>query len=213
MSVPISTLLPGVLPQVPGCPRPLAEQAVLHSAAEFCAASHLWSEELAPLDVSAETATYAFAPPAKALVAMVLSVTCFGRRLAPATEEWLDDAWPGWNETASAKPSHYLLPSAGRVRLAPTPTEDGAGALRVVAALVPSDTATELTEVVAQNFGETVVHGALARLLATPGKLWSNPELSVHHGRRFSHGLARARGQRIKGSTIVSVAARPRTFH
>ena len=73
------------------------------------------------------------------------------------------------------------------------------------ASLQPSYGATTLPDVIASQWREAVVSGAIARLLMMNGRPWADPQLSSYH-RDISVGMARqavSRKARIYGATLL----------
>jgi hypothetical protein len=42
-------------------------------------------------------------------------------------------------------------------------------------------------------YAETIADGLIGRMMAHGGKVWSNPQMSVYHLRRFRNGIAQAK--------------------
>lgn len=212
MSLSLETLLPQVRPQAPACPDTLALGALRDAAAEFCERTLAWRQTLGAMDVLAGQAFYTVAPPPGAELVMVLNVFVAGQRLAPTTEEWLNDDCPGWTTLAPATPSRYLLASPGQIRLLPPPAKYIPAGLVVAVALRPAGNATLAEDFLVSTWGRALAHGALAILLAMPGQRWSQAALAEHHARQFRAALVDARGQVLKGGQPASLGARPREF-
>ena len=212
MSTPFASLAPRVLPLVPGCPFSLAQAALRDAAAEFCARTLVWREDLPANNLVAENPFYTLTPPAGARVVMVLSVLVQDRPLLAANDDLLDDQHPGWRALSPAEPTRYLLPRPGEIRLVPAPAHSSSGSLVAHVALAPAKDATEADDALMETYDAAFVHGALAELLGFTGLSWASPERSAHHARQFRAAIADARALIAKGGTTLTLAARPRAF-
>jgi hypothetical protein len=66
-------------------------------------------------------------------------------------------------------------------------------------ALKPVSYSSQLPPELFQQYFETILSGVLFRLHALPTKPWSSPQLASFHGKKYSAGIAAARGLAIKG--------------
>lgn len=210
--MPFSSLLPDVLPSVAGCPSALALAALRKTADEFCTRTLSWRAELPAVDMLAEFPFYRLDVPAGGRLVMVLEAFVQGRRLAPASEESLDDEHPGWAMLAPGTPTRFVLPRPGELRLVPAPAFYVSKGLLVRAALAPAPGAAEAEDFLLLDHGQAMIHGALSRLLAMNARPWSDQGLAAHHGRQFRAAMADARAGGLKGRTRLSLTVRPRAF-
>lgn len=210
MSVLYREFLPLVLPEVPGCPEPLALQAVRRSARQTCLNTQIWVETIGPVTTRENWPSYPLVPPEGAEIAMLLSVRLDGSALIPTTEPFLDANWPGWNLYSGQRPTHYLMEKAATVRLVPMPKS--AHQLTARAALLPDNNAEVAWDELWTRHGQTIAHGALEHLLAMPGKIWSDQQAALRHGTLFRRGCTNIRAEALKGRSTASLSAHPRAF-
>lgn len=176
-----------VMPDLPGCPFAAVNSALRQSTIVFCEQSLAWKEEHPPVAVLPATAEYAFIPPTGAAVHAVTYAQFNGKEISPHTGE-LHFATRAWrNQTGTPE---YVLGGATSLRLVPEP--DTAGTLAMVVALKPSASAAGIHEVLFNEYREAIVHGALARLMLSPRKPYTNTQLAQYHQQQFAVETAMA---------------------
>ncbi len=173
-----------------GSSGPQMDNASRLAAIEFCTMSQVYREDLDPMNTLAGVAEYDLSPPLETRVVVPVYVSLNGVGIAPTNE----DALPtNWRSTPPAPPQNYLVMNSQSIYIYPTPLV-AAGVLFVRAALKPDlATATGIEERIFVDWGEVIAHGAAARLLAIPGKPWSNPEANAYHQGRFIEGINNAK--------------------
>jgi hypothetical protein len=176
-----------VMPDLPGCPFAAVNSALRQSTIVFCEQSLAWKEEHPPVAVLPATAEYAFIPPTGAAVHAVTYAQFNGKEISPHTGEphFATRAWR--NQTGTPQ---YVLGGATSLRLVPEP--DTAGTLTMVVALKPSASAAGIHEVLFNEYREAIVHGALARLMLSPRKPYTNTQLAQYHQQQFAIETAMA---------------------
>lgn len=212
MSIHFNTLAPKVLPAVPGCPFSLVMAGLRDAAAEFCTRTLVWQEDLAAISLTAENAFHTLTPPPGARIVMVLRVELDGRPLRAANEDLLDEEHPGWRALSPGTPVCYVLPKPRELRLVPAPAEAATNALTVRAAMAPAKDAVQTEDFLLEDYGQAVIHGALAELYGFVGLSWANAERAAHHARQFRAAIADARAKVHKSNLPNSLSARPRSF-
>ncbi|BBL74174.1 hypothetical protein [Methylomagnum ishizawai] len=198
-----------VLPTVPGCPDLAAKLDILRACIQFCREARVWRAWLDPVDVVAGQMEYALPVPVGATVARVEEAGLGDARLGPMTrEDALERYGEGWDTALRGEPRNYLVPGPGTLALVPIPARDGAALLKVFATLEPTPTAATVPDWLLADYPETIAHGALARLLAVPGKPWSHPQLALWHGRRFQADIGSYAAVVARGRTCRPLGTR-----
>lgn len=207
-----STWLPDVQPHVPGCPVPLIEHEVKRAAQAFFAGSRAWRAESAAMPVAAGQSTVTMtAPVVDAEVVRVETVWLDGRKLESTTVRTLDDAFGDtWADRVGATEAAVLL-TPGVLRLYPIPAAAAVSGVTATLSLQPAETATGLADDLAVAYRAAITAGARARILALPGKGWTNLDLALVYGQAFAsmvdaaNVLSSARGNsRARRSARVS---------
>lgn len=181
-----------VVPEISGCPQLLTVPYIRAAAIDFFGDTGVYTLTLDADNVVAGVASYDITLPANWDVAWVRSVRHNGTLLAPVSENALDQEGANWI-TATGTPLRYLQEDTASVRLVPIPTTAVSGGLVLRAVLRPSLASTGFsTDWVFDGWGEAIASGAKARLLALPGKPWSNPELALYHDSLYRKAVGRA---------------------
>ena len=167
--------LPEVLPSVPGCPIPMAINAIRNAAIQLCQESSWLTYTPAAIDIVAGTSEYALTPPTGSLVSDVLWAAHNDQNLTAKTEAQLDMLSGTWR-TDSGDPVYYTFISRATriIRLVPTPTTALTGGLKLRYAIKPTPTATTVDDTVFEEWHEYIAAGALMRLLEIKDKPWSS---------------------------------------
>lgn len=205
---PLTEFLPEVMPSVPGCPNPLAVNAVRNSVIEFVSRARLLlrsvdvvltpGESRYSLDVDSGLTASTF-------LRGWLNETTRVHPVSPINE----DAEHGdyWRKETGAPVKAYI--DAGELIVAPIPKD--AGTMQVDVLCTYLRNATAVDDFVLQDWIEPIAYGALARLLILPGP-WSNPAAAVGYRRLFEMGASEAAIQTDKGGTMESLRVAPRRF-
>jgi len=208
MATQLSQFLSLLLPHLPGAPDVACMNALRRSAIEFAIRSMVWRAS-SMTDMVADQATYAIPAVTDAAVSQVLAVGVNGVWLEP---KQIDDLArrQNWNTIAAALPTNYYTQTPGTVSLYPIPTTTiSPGGLNFQTALQPLQDATTVPDFFYTYYAQTLVDGALALLMSTPAKDYTQPDLAVWHRQQFETGIAQATQQAANsfGRTPVRVTA------
>ena len=194
MIIPFSTFVPDVAIEVPGCPQPLLEHHAMHTVAQFCKETRRLRETLPAINVVAGQGAYAIAPSSSNLkVVRVENVWLDGQPLAPVSESELDAEMPDWRTQVDV-PSVFVWYDE-ELRLVPAPSTAATDAL-VVRISYTLDVATSQTgfdEMLYQDYSNGLAAGIKSRLMAIPGRSWSNPEMASYYQNIFKAAIAQGR--------------------
>lgn len=182
MAIEWRALAPYVAPQVPGCPMPAILGALREAAREFCRDTWVWRQK-DTVRAREGVTRYPLRLPSDSAFVALASVTRDGRPLAHEFEP----------------PETVVLVSAPR------------GDFEVALALMPSLAASAMPAYLAEQWGEAIGHGARGRLLAEPGKPWTNGPAAQDSRNLFQRakGEAKARIATAYGSAPQTVQLRP----
>lgn len=205
---PLSEFFPRVLPYLPACPKPLAEQMLLDSAIAFCTQSDFVRESLDVQRTTAGIASYELELPAQQEVARVLRVVVGDRELTA-----LPSAGSHPTDARTAPPACYYTTrneSALEIRLYPTP--DRAYPLAVEVSLRPARSAVSLQEDLWDLWLEPIAAGAIARAMMVPGQPFTDHALAQMYAAQAQAGINKARREGIAGRLKGSLSVRMRAF-
>lgn len=209
----LTDFLDYILPDVPGCPSPVASRAALRAATDFLSRSQAWVEVQDPIAVVANQQEYELDAPSGARVIDVLAIHTRAGELMPLTLDQLPRVYADWQTVEGNVPAHYTRGfDFTTFRVYPKPTEPNGETLRVQAVYTLRDTATAIPDEIVRMYGEAIASGAKERLMTMPGVAWKDLQLAQYHATKYQEGLNEARIRSAMGNTLASVAARPRRF-
>lgn len=215
----LSDFLPFVLPSVPGCSDPMAEQAVLTACIEFASKSlivqHTGSDNL----VAGQT-EYDVEQPSMQILVKVLAVFHLDTRLTARSREMVrsgyaarGDAVTGYTPPEGTPREWFCRnPSEAVVSLYPTPAEAAADALTIVAAYAPTWTATRVADILFTDYASDIAAGAIAHLLIVPAQPFTNPGLHKVHQDKFNAAMHSAANLARVGLGAASSRVQPVAF-
>lgn len=189
---PLYTFAPDVMLDTPGAPLPVVVQAIRRAAIEFLRESRTWQELTDPAQVYAGASEIDVDSPSGAVPVKILAATYAGETLEPLTMDWLDANSPGWeNETGT--PKGFVSADPAAIRLYPIPSATVAAALRLRVAYTLAPDADQAPDMLLKQYFDAITSGAKARLMASPGKPYSNPAAADYHARLFAAAISAAR--------------------
>lgn len=209
MAATFDTLMGHCLVDLPGAPEISVTIALNAAARALCLEAGVW-EEAQSITLVADQAEYAPVAVAGSVARSIKAVTFNNRHLLPTSLNTVLEASPA-QLNAVGEPTHYYLTIDMKVRLIPIPTAAQAGlSMRVDLAFVPTMDATTLPSDLVERFGETLICGAKARMMAMPEKAWSNPQLALFYQNEFTQGVTKARIEKLTdyGRSDLTVKAR-----
>lgn len=188
-----TAFVPDVTVQLPADPSSLVvENAIKNAAIELCRSSWVWREYAAATTVTAGEPRVDIELPASADLVAVLTVTLDGLLLDPESGDRLDSMYPRW-ATDTGTPKRFTQTDRSAIILSPVPDATYPDSLVIYYALSPTRIATSLPDWIANEYWESIVSGALARLMTMPGRPWTNKEEGDHCRDLFDSAIARAR--------------------
>lgn len=198
----LTALLPQVMPQVTGCPIPVAAHALRQAAIEFCERTRAWREVTT---VSVTTNDGIIGAPAYATIHAIEYAQIGHTRLEPMAHVDVDNA----NLGLSGPPSHITQVSDNRLRLVPFAPCDlivsaflkprqGTAYVAVVGGL-PVDSYDVIPEFLYQSHGDVIAQGGLSRLLMRMGAKWANPQLAAYFRGEFLKRTDEVQARSVKG--------------
>jgi hypothetical protein len=88
----------------------------------------------------------------------------------------------------------------------PLPDAEKTYTVRMIYALKPSRTATEMDDIIFDDLEEVIMHGALQHLLVLPNTNWSDRELAAYHAKQFLAQTTERRARANLGNTRGSLS-------
>ncbi|MET3134957.1 hypothetical protein AAKU55_005260 [Oxalobacteraceae bacterium GrIS 1.11] len=212
MAASIDIFIPHILPSVLACPDFSIRSAIIEAAIEFCGDAGAWTETLDPIHMSAGTHSYELDVPKDARALVVKNVWARNGALVAKTMDDIAALMPDW-QSAQGTPAYYNQQDWDELRVYPTPGDgDAGGTLSVRASLAPTRGASTLPNFLVERHFQTIVAGALARLMLVPGQGWSNPQLAAYFKNEFRLACANAKVELFHDRVACNLRVAPRRF-
>ena len=213
----LDTFLARLLPRAMGAEDPVARQALVDAAIDFCERTLVVQQVLTPINVVAAQASYTLSLSTDLAVAQVRRAWYLGAPLGPVADDsigsplaYLSDVGDGEVEAETGPPSVCLW-HENKLRLYPIPTENKTEGLVVRVAVKPTTDAAALPDELLTHWREAIVHGALERVLNMRGSAHYDPQAADRSGTQFAAAVAKAKAMartgRVPGE--LSVTMRP----
>jgi len=207
MAITYETLLPEILPMVPGCPDTLIESNIRAAVIELCERANVYQVELDPLTTVSGIFEYDLETPQDTSVRRILWATHKGKDLEPLTTTLLEQRLPKWREE-SGVPEYFVQKTSETFLVAPIPAATLVGSTIVRAVLRPTHTSTACDNDVMNDYRDTIVNGTLFRLLRVPNKDWSDLQSASVYGQLFNQGVTDAERRSRNADTAVRRSVR-----
>lgn len=205
----VSQFFPRLMPFVQGCSEPMAAQALVDSAIQFCDASAALRYDADVVLTTPGQATVDLDIPAEHALVRVLNVQVDGVSLPPTT---FDAGCRAPALPAVQRPSSYFVSrDAVAYTLTLLPAPSGLLSVAATLALRPTRTASRLHDDLFDQWVEPVVDGAIARLCVMSGQAFFDPARAAQAAAsaRLRTDVARREGSFNRIRASQSVRMRP----
>lgn len=197
MAISYEALLPDILPMVSGCPDTLVKNSVRSAVIELCERASIYQAELDPVTTVGGIYEYDLEPPSGTSVQKILWVTHLGKDVEPITSALLEQRMPKWRESTGV-PKYYIQQGSALFWMAPVPTSTTVSSTIVRAVLKPTHTSTACDDDVMNDYRDSIINGALFRILRIPNKDWTDLRGAQVYANLFAESVVsaerRARG-------------------
>lgn len=187
-------LLPSILPSVPDCPDNTIELAIREAAIELCEKSEAYQLELDPITSISGTYEYDLEVPSGTNIYRLLWVTYEGNILEPVSSQLLEQRDPDWRDETGV-PLYFIRQPNDLFWVVPVPSSGVTDAIRMRVVLRPNRSSTSLDTEFVNDYYDTIVNGALFRLLRIPSKSWTNMVGAATYGSLFFEGIEMAKNR------------------
>lgn len=203
----LDLFLPKIHQFAPGVADPIAYEWLREAAIEFCERTRMWrnfdSYQVAgifPGDVRA---------PGGAVIHEIEQVAFNGIELTSKTPAELDLQYPEWRVgRVRGNPQYFTQLEADTIALAPL----AAGSVTAWLVLKPSQGATTLPDFIADQHRQVIADGALGRILAMPGKDWTNLQLAAASSAAFQAKLVKLSNRGSAGQQRAHARSKPSVY-
>lgn len=208
--IPLSAFFPRLLPSVLGCPEPLAQQALLDSAIEFCGRSLAVTTMLDAVTVTAGNASFVVPTPADTTIAQVLNLWFDGRQIDSSPYSESTDAI-----APAGEPRYFYgqdINEVFNITLMPAPDRTVAGGVVMRAALKPTRTAAQVHNILFERYAPAIIDGALAILMSINDQPFSNEQKAMVLSSSARAKANAARTDALYGRVQSSMSVKMRSF-
>jgi hypothetical protein len=209
------SFLPRVLIDAYGCPEIVATQAIRDSVIEFCVRSSFIQRDHDPITAVAGISDYDLEPPNGQLVIKIQKCWFTASELSPiapdyvATPAFYNSGIPD-NAPVVGAPISFTQKTERTFSIYPIPKDTVIGGLTLRISLKPTRASTFCEDSIYEDYAETIAHGALSKLLASPGKAYLNVGAAGMHGTAFNSGINDARQRASRGHVRSGMQVRMR---
>ena len=187
------SLLPEIIPMVPGCPDTLIENNIRAAVIELCEKAAVLQAELDPVTTIAGIYEYDLEPPTDTVVHKIMWVVHDGKEIEPISTNLLEQRKQNWRDADnSGTPEYFVKTSQSLFWMVPVPNETKASSTILRVQLKPTQTSTTADDELMSEYRDTIVNGALFRLLRLPSKDWTDFAGAQVYGSLFAEGIAQA---------------------
>lgn len=195
-----------LLPWVPGCPSPVADQELRRAANEFYTRTRAWCVWLDPVTTLDNVREYDFNLP---INTNLVRIEAANVGTTPITIASYRDRLTNPSTTPNATDEVYT----GDAKTLILDSTYAAGqSISVFASLAPSRKATGIDEALFDRHAEAIVMGAKARLMLVPGTTFYNPQLATQAQSDFSTAIFDAHLADWRGTTAMQKRTTSTTF-
>lgn len=190
-----------VLPDVPGCPEPVAEHAILRAAQEFFQTTRAWNVWLDDVTTLGVVTAYDLNLEPNSELVRMEAATLDGVEIALARIQGMP---ANWRTTSPSVRTCVFTSDSKTVQL--LPVKAAGMKLAIQASLKPSNNAPGINDDLFDLYVENIAMGAKARLMMQPGKDYSNPKGATDSYALFMDGINTIKTRLWRGTA----ATRPR---
>lgn len=206
--------LPYILPFVPNCPTPTAYQELRNAAIDFCVQTNIIQAVQEVPSVSLQSA-YTFPAQTEQLPCRLMEAYYGARKLGISPIDQLGDSPALVGDTGTGVQTYgdpvaafLRSPAASQIAVAPVPKTPMAASYFVFrVALQPTRAATNTADELFDNWVVPVAAGAIARLRAYPGQMFSGDATMAMatYQKGISEARVEARKSRVRtGMRVLS---------
>ncbi len=176
----------------------MVEHATRRAAQEFFRRSSVWKEDVS-IALVADQPLYPIVTSTGTVPVLVVSASIADRDVDPTRrdEDMIGMFGPAWREVKGA-PVDLLQTSPDSVRMFPMPAASGESLIASVS-VTPSDDATGIPDALAIRYRDAIAAGALARMMLSAKKPWSDDARGTMYLNKFEAGIGKAQSDRATG--------------
>jgi len=204
MPTAIADFVKYVRTEVPGCPEPLIEDAVMRTCIDFCTRTELLSE-IIELVTSATLPTYVVTPSDADLYPARLRAAL--KNGLPLDKTDVASYALRSDRSDAGSPLAYFAPTRAQITFAPIP--NAAETIELDLVLRPARDATDVPDVLYEEWVTAIAAGAKGLLLSMEGQPWANAALAAYHQNTYHTELDTASVEVASGNVGAAMHVSP----
>jgi hypothetical protein len=203
----LSDFMPYVLPYVQGCTYPLAELHIRNICIDFCTHAPIVQERPDPIDVVAGQIEYDIDTASYTAATLILEAAY---QLRPLAILKVGDINFEQAHQYQGEPRALMQSAQPTFTLDHTPAVDAPGAITMLVATKPTRMATNVADLLLNDYGFEIGQGVVGRLMMIPGHEWTNPAIAGAYTQIYERARteARIRAEASFGQTGSRVMSR-----
>ncbi len=208
----LSDFLNSLLPFVPQCSAPMAEQVLRDVAQDFCTFTGIVIETLEPIDIQEGRTLYDVDVPWNSDIVRISAAWFKDMPLGMFSENQATKQLfvPG-AITHTGNPTAIRLTGTKEFQINSVPLTDSPGGLVVRAVLKPGMNSQSVPDILLTNYQSVIVDGALSKLLKMPAT-FRDLNLALQYEQQYQAGRVGARRDAEDAFGNVRKTAKPRRF-
>lgn len=201
----IQDLYPLIRLEAPGLPEPVLQQEVQDAIDNFLSESEAWKYSIPGLldwTTAADFPTISAGteiPTATRVVRYdLVKFASDGSNLKIVpfkTRQQLDKEYPDWEVRTGNTPLAWTMNGVFEPRIIPTASANVLGSLSVRVILGTDRAVGTIPEFILHEFGDFIQYGVLAKVLALPGKDWTNEAAAMKYMAMYNEGVKKAKSR------------------
>jgi len=219
MSTAITSFIKYVAADVMPCPTPIIERVMLSTIIEFCDKTHILQREFnieldtdsidSDMQDSIDVSLSEFVTSCKPIT--VLEFNLDGSPKFAKFRELVNTIPSSvWNNIKEEETIYFSFPSNTVIRLYDRSTSDSNLFVRL--AVKPTRAATEVDDLLMEDWVDTISEGVKSKILIMPGKEWTDPKGAAASYMEYRRGISRARMKMLKSYTSQPLEVSPRAY-
>lgn len=199
------SLLPEIIPMAQSCPDSLIESNIRSTVIELCEKTGVYQAELDPVTTVSGIFEYDLEAPSGTAVHKIMWALYNGIDLEPISTTLLEQRKPKWRDSAyHGTPEYFVKVSRSLFYLAPIPNTTTANSVRLRVQLKPIHTSTSCDDDIMDDYRESIINGALFRLLRMPNREWSDLQGADIYRQLYTAGLGDAERRATQSDVRVA---------
>ena len=187
---PYSAFVNDIAPDLPGATVPIIQHSIRNACIVFATRTRCLHYTMPKLDAIALQQRYMLTSPNVQAEPFFARQVWFGnQQLIRKGKGELAVLYDNWR-TRAGSPLFFTQEHDDEILIVPKPFADAPAIILIEVALKPVQDSTHVDELIYRNNQDTIRHGTLARLYASPGKPYTNKDLAAASLKLFNDGIA-----------------------